>query len=190
MKKLCVFFVCLVLGIGRVTTTHAAEVKLIAGDATEGDNFGRSVSISGDYAIVGALDADPKGDAAGSTYIYHAIEDLALPVELSLFAATTLGKVKRMALLQNFPNPFNPETWMPYELAAEVPVDIRIYDVQGQLIRQLDLGMQEGGSYLSRETAAYWNGKDQFGETVSSGIYFYTLTAGGFQATRRMVILK
>ena len=95
-----------------------------------------------------------------------------------------------MALLQNFPNPFNPETWLPYELAAEVPVAIGIYDVQGQLIRQLDLGMQEEGSYLSREAAAYWNGKDQFGETVSSGIYFYTLTAGDFQATRRMVILK
>ena len=164
--------------------------KQTASNAAAGDKFGQSIAINGDYAIVGALDADPKGDAAGSTYIYHAIEDFSLPVELSLFTATTLGQVKRMALLQNFPNPFNPETWMPYKLAPEVPVDIRIYDVRGQFIRQLNLGIQEEGSYLSRETAAYWNGKDQFGETVSSGIYFYTLTAGDYQATRRMVILK
>ncbi len=164
--------------------------KQTASNAAAGDKFGQSIAISGDYAIVGALDADSKGDAAGFAYIYHSIKDFALSVELPLFTATTLGQVKRMALLQNFPNPFNPETWLPYELAAEVPVAIRIYDVQGQLIRQLDLGMQEEGSYLSREAAAYWNGKDQFGETVSSGIYFYTLTAGDFQATRRMVILK
>ena len=164
--------------------------KQTASNAAAGDKFGQSIAINGDYAIVGALDADPKGDAADSTYIYHAIEDFSLPVELSLFTATTLGQVKRMALLQNFPNPFNPETWMPYKLATEVPVDIRIYDVRGQFIRQLNLGIQEEGSYLSRETAAYWNGKDQFGETVSSGIYFYTLTAGDYQATRRMVILK
>ena len=166
------------------------RAKQTASNAAAGDKFGQSVAISGDYAIVGALDADSKGDAAGSAYIYHSIEDFALSVELSLFTATMLGQVKRMALLQNFPNPFNPETWLPYELAAEVPVVIRIYDVQGQFIRQLNLGIQEEGSYLSRETAAYWNGKDQFGETVSSGIYFYTLTAGDYQATRRMVILK
>ena len=166
------------------------RAKQTASNAAAGDKFGQSIAISGDYAIVGALDADPKGDAAGSAYIYHAIEDFALSVELSLLKATRLGQVKRMALLQNFPNPFNPETWIPYELAAKVPVAISIYDVQGQLIRQLDLGLQAEGSYLNRETAASWNGQDLFGETVSSGIYFYTLTAGGFQATRRMVILK
>ena len=155
------------------------RAKQTASNAAAGDKFGQSIAISGDYAIVGALDADPKGDAAGSAYIYHSIEDFALSVELSLFTATTLGQVKRMALLQNYPNPFISETWLPYELAAEVPVAIRIYEVRGQFIRQLNLGIQEEGSYLSRETAAYWNGKDHFEETVSSGIYFYTLTAGG-----------
>ena len=166
------------------------RAKQTASNAAAGDKFGQSVALNGDYVIVGALEADSKGDAAGSAYIYHSIEDFALSVELSVLTATTLGKVKQMALLQNFPNPFNPETWLPYELAAEVPVTIGIYDVQGQLIRQLNLGMQEEGSYISRETAAYWNGTDQLGETVSSGIYFYTLTAGNYQATRRMVILK
>ena len=166
------------------------RAKQTASNAAAGDKFGQSIAISGDYAIIGALEADSKGDAAGSAYIYHSIKDFSLSVEFPLFTTTTLGQIKRMALLQNFPNPFNPETWMPYELAAEGPVAIRIYDVQGQLIRQLNLGLQKEGSYLSRETAAYWNGKDRFGETVSSGIYFYTLTASDFQATRRMVILK
>ena len=67
---------------------------------------------------------------------------------------------------------------------------LRIHDVQGHLIRELDLGGQESGSYLSRESAAYWDGKDQIGERVSSGLYFYTLDAAPFQATRKMLILK
>ena len=167
------------------------RAKQTASDAAAGDQFGNSVSISGDYAIVGAyLKDEGQATAKGSAYIYHSIFNFGLPVELSLFTATTLGQVKRTALLQNFPNPFNPETWLPYKLAADAPVTIRIYDVQGQLVRQLDLGMQGVGSYISRENAAYWDGKNQPGHAVSSGLYFYTLTAGDFQATRRMVILK
>jgi len=63
-------------------------------------------------------------------------------------------------LLQNYPNPFNPETWIPFDLAADASVSIRIYDVKGQLVRRLDIGKQKAGSYLSKENAAYWNGKD------------------------------
>ena len=100
------------------------------------------------------------------------------------------GAGKRTALFQNFPNPFNPETWLPYHLATDARVIFRIYNVQGQLTRQLDLGTQKAGRYLTRETAAYWDGRDQVGETISSGIYFYTLQTGPFQATRRMLILK
>ena len=79
---------------------------------------------------------------------------------------------------------------MPYRLATNAPVTLRIYNVQGQLIRELNLGVQQAGSYLTRQTAAYWDGKDQIGEGVSSGIYFYTLHAGAYQNTRRMLILK
>lgn len=93
-------------------------------------------------------------------------------------------------MLQNFPNPFNPETWLPYQLATNADVSVQIYDVQWRRVRRLNLGVQAAGSYMSRGPAAYWDGKDQFGETVSSGIYFYTLEAETFQATRRMVILK
>ena len=103
---------------------------------------------------------------------------------------TTFGGIKRTSLLQNYPNPFNPETWMPYRLASDAPVAIHIYNVQGHLIRELNLGVQEAGGYLSREAAAYWDGRDQLGQTVSSGIYFYALQAGTFRATRRMFILK
>ena len=93
-------------------------------------------------------------------------------------------------LFQNYPNPFNPETWLPYALAKDAPVAIRIYDVKGRLVRQLDLGKQKADSYLGKEKAVYWDGKDRTGEAVSSGLYFYMLKAGDFQATKRMVIVK
>ncbi|MBI1926942.1 T9SS type A sorting domain-containing protein [Candidatus Poribacteria bacterium] len=94
------------------------------------------------------------------------------------------------ALAQNFPNPFNPETWIPYALAKASPVQIIIYDIQGRLVRTLDLGHREVGQYLNREKAAYWDGRNQLGEPVGSGVYLYRLQAGEFQATRKMVILK
>ncbi len=93
-------------------------------------------------------------------------------------------------LLRNYPNPFNPETWMPYQLAAPAEVALTIYDMNGQLIRHIDLGYQAAGMYQSRSRAVYWDGRNQFGESVASGLYFYTLKAGDFTATRRMVILK
>ncbi|MBM3242539.1 T9SS type A sorting domain-containing protein [Candidatus Poribacteria bacterium] len=93
-------------------------------------------------------------------------------------------------LVQNYPNPFNPETWIPYNLAKEADVVINIYNVSGQLIRTLDLAHKDAGFYLSKDKAAYWDGRDNSGEKVASGIYFYTLKAGDFSATRRMVIMK
>jgi len=93
-------------------------------------------------------------------------------------------------LVQNYPNPFNPETWIPYNLAKDADVIIKIYNVSGQLIRTLDLNHKEAGFYLRKDKAAYWDGRDNLGEKVASGIYFYTLKAGDFRATRRMVIMK
>ena len=94
------------------------------------------------------------------------------------------------ALLRNYPNPFNPETWIPYQLAESAEVTLTIYDMNGQLVRRLEVGHQAAGMYRSRSRAAYWNGRNQLGESVASGLYFYTLTAGEFSATRRMLILK
>ena len=97
---------------------------------------------------------------------------------------------KETALLPNYPNPFNPETWIPYQLAKPADISISIYTVDGTLIRTLDLGHQSVGMYESRSRAAYWDGRNALGESVASGVYFYTLTAGNFAQTRRMLILK
>ena len=97
---------------------------------------------------------------------------------------------KETALLPNYPNPFNPETWIPYGLANDTDVQISIYDISGALVRQLDLGHQRAGHYTERSRAAYWDGRNGSGEHVASGVYFYTLTAGDFTATRKMLIGK
>ena len=97
---------------------------------------------------------------------------------------------KSSELLPNFPNPFNPETWIPYRLVKSADVQISIYDTQGNVVRQLDMGHRSAGMYQTRTRAAYWDGKNDVGESVASGLYFYTLTAGDFSATRKMLILK
>lgn len=97
---------------------------------------------------------------------------------------------KQTSLLANFPNPSNPETWIPYQLSETAEVTLTIYAVNGTLIRTLALGQMPAGNYQSRTRAAYWDGKNNVGEPVASGIYFYTLTASEFSATRKMLILK
>ena len=94
------------------------------------------------------------------------------------------------ALLANYPNPFNPETWIPYQLAKAADVTVTIYAADGSVVRTLALGHQDAGMYKNRSQAAYWDGRNDLGETVASGVYFYTLTAGEFTATRKMLILK
>ena len=93
-------------------------------------------------------------------------------------------------LLRNYPNPFNPETWIPYRLAQDAFVTVTIYDGNGQMVRTLDVGHQTAGIYESQSKAVYWDGRNDLGESVASGVYFYTLTAEDFSATRKMVILK
>ena len=97
---------------------------------------------------------------------------------------------RETALLPNYPNPFNPETWIPYHLERETEVAITIYDTRGTLVRQLALGNQAAGHYAERGKAAYWDGRNESGETVASGIYIYQFRAGDYAASRRMVILK
>lgn len=99
-----------------------------------------------------------------------------VPTETSLFA--------------NYPNPFNPETWIPYQLAEASPVTLLIYAANGSRVRTLELGHQAAGTYRDRSRAAYWDGKNETGEPVASGLYFYTLKAGDFTDTRKMLIRK
>ena len=96
----------------------------------------------------------------------------------------------KTVLLSNYPNPFNPETWIPYHLVADADVTVTIYNLQGRLVRQLDLGLQEAGYYVDKSRAAYWDGANEDGESVASGVYFYKLDAGEFTASKRMVVVK
>ena len=97
---------------------------------------------------------------------------------------------KKTVLLPNYPNPFNPETWIPYHLANPSYVRIIIFDTRGSIVRRLELGHQREGYYTSRSRAAYWNGRNDIGERVASGIYFYQLQADDISFLRKMVILK
>lgn len=93
-------------------------------------------------------------------------------------------------LLANYPNPFNPETWIPFDLSEAADVSIAVYDMEGRVVRRLDLGRLPVGRYRARGGAAYWDGRTSDGEHVASGVYVYELRAGEFVARRRLVIRK
>ena len=139
-------------------------------------------SLGIDRATVQAWIAQARVEDDGSIAFREAITNLELL--LSLFIP------EETALLANYPNPFNPETWIPYQLAEPAEVTVHIYAANGALVRTLALGYQPAGIYQYRSRAAYWDGKNEVGESVASGVYFYTLTAGGFTATRKMLIMK
>jgi hypothetical protein len=135
------------------------------------------------------VDTDVEEEMA---YTYRLIVRFRSGAELRSdpFTVTVLPFIKETALLQSYPNPFNPEVWIPYELAEEAPVKILIYDSAGRLVRTLDLGIQPRGRYTRKSKAAYWDGRNEQGDRVASGVYFYTLKAGKFTRTRKMVIRK
>ena len=100
------------------------------------------------------------------------------------------ARPEQTQLLANYPNPFNPETWIPYELATDTNVTLTIYNAQGVVVRSLILGHQSSGYYVGRDRAAYWDGRNAYGEQVASGIYFYQLETDAMSLMRKMVILK
>ena len=116
-----------------------------------------------------------------------AIFDLGIANLEALLASRIPSETK---LLLNYPNPFNPETWIPYQLAESTEVTVMIHSMNGSLIRTIELGHQAAGTYKSKSQAAYWDGRNEFGEQVASGLYFYTLTAGDFTATHKMLVRK
>ena len=172
-----------------------------------GDN---TVNIQDLVLVANALDTGAAAPAAGqstaalvNTWLQLAQQNAASRVQTSLperfsydRGMQVLEQLARAltpdttALLANYPNPFNPETWIPYQLAKPADVSVTIYASDGNVVRTLALGHQEAGMYKHRTQAAYWDGKNELGESVASGLYFYTLTAGDFAATRRMLILK
>jgi hypothetical protein len=109
-------------------------------------------------------------------------------VSLGNLVASTVPT--RSELLANFPNPFNPETWIPFKLKETSDASITIYDVHGRLVRKIELGYIPAGIYQTKAKAVYWDGTNDVKERVASGVYFYHLKAGKFSASRKMVILK
>ena len=107
-----------------------------------------------------------------------------------LIVTSTLDNKYLTELLPNYPNPFNPETWIPYRLGKDAEVTLTIYDARGDVVRQFDLGFQPAGTYETRSRAVYWNGTNDFGETVANGVYFYSLSTSDYSRTRKATILK
>ena len=133
--------------------------------------------------------ADATGEIASEKLRFVVTPDTlanaVLPITLE-----GIGIPQQSLLLQNYPNPFNPETWIPYRLSESAPVTLSIYDTTGRLVRTLSLGFKPAGFYQGRARAAYWDGRNDVGERVSSGVYFYRLSTPSFHQMKRMIILK
>ena len=133
--------------------------------------------------------ADTNGNIASETFTFEVTPASVAEAVLSV-TLDSIGTPKQSELLQNYPNPFNPETWIPYRLSEDSKVSITIYDATGSVVRTFSLGFQSVGFYQDRGRAAYWDGKNAFGESVASGLYFYQLTTEAFQQTRRLIVVK
>ena len=202
-----------------ILSYDTSMLRLLKGGITEGDfpkdtlfvarEDGRvfSASRSGEYTGTGVLTklrfSVVADGAATEGYDAIALRDVQI-VDGSgrfshlpeLHAVPTL-KCEAMCmvphktrLLANYPNPFNPDTWIPFELADDANVNIQIYDISGHLVRTISLGYRPAGRYVDRSASAYWDGRNFSGERIASGLYLYRLTAGNFSAVRRMVVLK
>ena len=171
----------------RTNTIMTAQVRENYFATATADLNYRSVVEVGD--ILELIVTDTHDNIASDTFSFTVnaanITNAVLNVTLN-----SIGTPKKSLLLQNYPNPFNPETWIPYHLSETGSVSLSIYDTKGTLVRKLSLGYQSAGFYQNRGRAAYWDGRNDLGEPVASGVYFYQLTTPSFQQTRRMLILK
>ena len=176
--------------IVRNVRTNSAITASVEGDyfaAATADLSRRSVVEVGDVIEVRVI--GPGGNVESRTFSYQvtpeSIADAVLSIRLD-----SIGQPRLTQLLQNFPNPFNPETWIPYRLAEDAHVTLTIYDLSGRVVRSVDVGHQVAAVYEDRSKAIYFDGRNSFGEPVASGVYFYHLSAGDYSATRKMLILK
>jgi hypothetical protein len=156
--------------MGKIPHTPGEEDDFVIFTLKQGLTEGRHT-----FFIVGS-------DLSGNTFT---------SIEYSIHVPAWAVVPDSMELLQNYPNPFNPETWIPYRLSESTEVKLRIYNTSGRLIRTLELGQQRPGAYVDKERAIYWDGKNENGEDVSSGVYFYELsTTGKFVSVRKMVLAR
>jgi len=169
---------------GRVDVLDVIIICRNFGDSSVGASPGRETEkVSPEQlAVLEKLYDSVQATSGGDTDISTARKLLS-----DLISLNTV-KIDRSQLMQNYPNPFNPETWIPYELAESGHVTIGIYSSSGQLIRSLDLGHRDMGSYVHKDKAAYWDGMNESGENAASGIYFYVIQSGDFTATKKMII--
>ena len=147
-----------------------------------------SVIEAGDQLEITVLDGSGNIVSGPFTHTVDIADIRQAYLRLSLVVGDVHPEQTRLA--QNFPNPFNPETWMPFQLSESSFASIQIYSASGQLVRTLDLGMKPAGFYMTRSNAAYWDGRNGAGEHVASGVYYYTLKTNDFAATRKMLISK
>ena len=189
-------------------TVPGKAVLDISGDGVTGSGplvdmtFASDETADGEAAvdIKSVTVTDANGDEAPATSLESGkVKISAASVDDSFLSekdkAGILGKPwtvlpEKSMLLQNFPNPFNPETWIPYQLKEGGEVTLRIFNSQGQLVRRMELGYKPAGSYLNHDVAVYWDGKDSSGQEISSGTYFYNIQAGEFTATKKMVVTR
>ncbi len=161
------------------------DLVLVAGALGAGDNASPAYSKTLEMFTV----ADVQVWLTNAQHVYNPTPAFQRGIA-TLERLLVILSPKETVLLPNYPNPFNPETWMPYQLAEPAAVTVHIYAANGVPVRTLDLGYRPAGVYQTRSRAAYWDGKNDVGERVASGVYFSTLTAGNFTATRKMFIRK
>ena len=172
---------------GNEATFTATDVSISPQAVHQYTIIDRNALSRGEKAVTIQIDADGDG-----TFEEVIVEDkrFSQAVTPADKLPATWANVKQTKLFQNYPNPFNPDTWIPYALASPSDVAIKIHNAAGLLVRTLNLGKKAAEIYISKDKAAYWNGRDNNGEPVSSGVYFCTLRAGDYTATKKMIIAK
>lgn len=147
--------------------------------------FGNIIAYNSDKVLITMMPSNTDIQSL-ETHPYDKNQDGVVDILDAVSAPVSMA----FSLDQNYPNPFNPETWIPYKLAKPSDVNIKIYKITGEVVKTLDLGYKSAGFYTSRENSAYWDGTDDNGQKVSSGIYFYTIKAGDYTATKKMLVSK
>jgi hypothetical protein len=184
-----------------IVMTYPSTLRLadVSGTSAVADWLSADRAESGKLRVSLAGASEPVSNGSLLTLSFHGdgLSDAIKKVditELKLNGGNLKVKVenlpKAFALLQNYPNPFNPETWIPYQLSEPANVSISIYNLNGQMVRHLELGSVMPGHYTDKSRSAYWDGRNEFGEAVSSGVYFYQLQAGRDASVRKMSIVK
>jgi len=164
--------------------TVASDGRLFVDTSRDGGNDEIYLDIDASEKVINLNITNHPGADTQPFFGYFSAAPLAPPVTPTRYVPDTTS------IRQNYPNPFNPETWIPYELAKDAGVSITIYNSQGHMVRTTNLGFQQAGSYITKDRAYRWDGNNNTGERAASGIYFYTIIAGDYIATKKMVILK